>query len=418
MRALASFLLLTILLPASADVGHPEWSLEAIRAKTEAGPSFAGGWENFRWDSAAGYGVIFAICITAVSWIFVGYALWNDGKTHNYAPKARSADAAKWLLQGCPGSEVGTISEINLYPVKSCKQHPVSEVRVLDRGLEGDRVAMVVRASDYDFVTQRQVPRLALVTTSGGEGSLHFTAPGKEKISVVLNHKGETKGANGARCDIKATLWEEPVNVVDQGDSIAEWLSSFLETDVRLVCLAEDEKPMTEDKFAEGFETGLTDGYPVLVISEAGLDLFNKQLKNPVEMKRFRPNIVVSGTNPFAEDTWRIWRIGGKNGVVFQNVKPCSRCGVPNVIPEEGIPGDGEVISVLNKKRKGRKIGVGEWGHGQVFLGQNAVNLTSALGPATIKVGDMVEVLEFESKEKIVGARPDLKMKDMPASAL
>ena len=135
-------------------------------------------------------------------------------------------------------------------------------------------------------------------------------------------------------------------------------------------------------------------------------------------MKRFRPNIVVKGTKPFAEDTWRVWRVGGKGGVVFQNCKPCSRCMVPTVIPEKGEFGDAEVTVSLRKRRKGRMIGVGDWGAGEVFFGQNVVCLTTPHEECSIKVGDTVEVLEFEAKEKIVGAGTHLNRSELDPSAL
>jgi len=195
------------------------------------------------------------------------------------------------------------------------------------------------------------------------------------------------------------------------------WLSSFLNVEVRLVCLAAGQDRYTQKEFADGFSTGLTDGFPFHVFAQASLDAVNSKLKTSLPTKRFRPNIVADEAKPFAEDTWKVWRVGGRGGVVFENCKPCSRCSVPTV--DNGKFGDAEITVVLNKKRKGRQLGVGPWGQGQVFFGQNAICLTvPQCGVGKIKVGDVIEVLQFESKEKIVGARQDLTADDLKASAM
>ena len=207
--------------------------------------------------------------------------------------------------------------------------------------------------------------------------------------------------------------------MVDQGDAAAEFISAIAEREVRLVCLAPGVQRPTSKKFAVGFESGHADGFPFMTLSEASLASLNGMLKKgPLPMKRFRPNIVVAGTQPFAEDTWRVWRVGGKGGAVFQNCKPCSRCPVPTVDTDKGIFGDGEVLAVLSKKRKGRKIGVGPWGEGQFYFGQNTVCLTTPHYPDAIKVGDVVEVLEYEGKEKIVGAAMHIQPKELSGSEI
>lgn len=181
---------------------------------------------------------------------------------------------------------------------------------------------------------------------------------------------------------------------------------------MRVVTGAEGFKNETCEAFAKGFEAGLTDGFPYLVISQSSVDAVNKKLGDkPASTVNYRPNIVVSGCEPWAEDQWSMYKIGS---VLFQNCKPCCRCRVTAVDPGSGEDNKFDTLTVLNKYRKGRDIGVGEWGAGQFFFGQNAV----AHNPGIIHEGDAVEVLAFENWDKIVGAQTHLKKSDLTPSQI
>ena len=124
----------------------PEW----LRQKHEFGfqSALSQGWAAFRWDSWAGYGIIFATVVTIASWILIGWLIYREAYGAVATPEPRTFEGAKWLREECPGHEVGTISEINLYPVKGAAQVSVQEAKVEATGFEGDRRCMCITASD------------------------------------------------------------------------------------------------------------------------------------------------------------------------------------------------------------------------------------------------------------------------------
>jgi len=226
-------------------------------------------------------GIIFAIFITLLSWVGVAYLIYQAYCSPVITPEAKTADAARWLRE-TPGSLVGTISEINIYPIKSCAQVPLEESQVYPSGLGGDRSLMIITAADNNFLTQREDPRLSLISATYQETSPGAPTQPESTNLVLAVPDGEKHTVKLSTTDAKlerrtATIWEEPVSVVDQGDAAAAFLSKFLDKEVRLVQIAESRSP--SKKFAVGFENGLSDGFPFLVITEASLDALNKTIK-------------------------------------------------------------------------------------------------------------------------------------------
>jgi hypothetical protein len=222
----------------------PEWA--SPDAKVDFSSLLASGWAQFRWDSWAGYGIILAVGVTLISWVAVGYIIWRELYAPPVPPEARSADAAAWLQHQCPGSEVGTISEVNIYPIKGCHQLQLQRGTVHVHGLEGDRVCMVVTAADANFYTQRENPKMALIHATPDEtdpAALLLLAPGQPSLKVALRNDGEKR---------TASLWEDPVEVVDQGDDAAAWLTEFLGIECRLVMAHHETTRATSAKFAAG----------------------------------------------------------------------------------------------------------------------------------------------------------------------
>lgn len=185
-------------------------------------------------------------------------------------------------------------------------------------------------------------------------------------------------------------VWRDTFQAAGCGSEADRWLSRFLRRDVRLARLlplplhtrrieAAYAPPDTEPDIAVGF----ADGFPLLLTSEASLADLNARLTDPVDMVRFRPNIVVGGGGmpPFDEDHWRRIRIGTTE---FAVVKPCARCTIPTVLPAAGRKSaDGEPIRTLRTYRQDAQ--------GDVFFGMNAVHLRAG---GRIAVGDAVVVLE------------------------
>jgi uncharacterized protein YcbX len=177
----------------------------------------------------------------------------------------------------------------------------------------------------------------------------------------------------------RVTVWKDRVPAVDQGDEAADWFAAFLGAPCRLARLPDDYARRVDGRYARrpDDQTGFADGYPFLLLSEASLDDLNGRLASPLEMRRFRPNIVVAGCAPFAEDGWRRFRVGP---IGFDVVKPCARCVVTTTDQETAERGV-EPLRTLATYRRVRN---------KAMFGQNLVHE----GSGVIRVGDPVEIVE------------------------
>lgn len=264
------------------------------------------------------------------------------------------------------------LTEINIYPIKSTARIALTESEVLPRGLPWDRRWMLVDA-DGTFVTARKHPRLALVQTALEADHLEVRAPDMPPLAVPL-------AAGGERLEVG--IWRDRCPAVAVGEEADAWFSRYLGMPVRLVRMTDDiVRPVDPAYGRPGDEVSFADGYPVLLIGQASLDDLNTRLKKPVDMRRFRPNLVVTGAEPYAEDNWRRIRVGE---VEFEGVKPCSRCIFTTVDPDTGEPDPRrEPLATLGRYRSRE---------GGVFLGRNLVPRSGGV----IHVGDPVEVLETD----------------------
>lgn len=348
------------------------------------------------------FAIAVAVVLTLISWAFVISYAYKSFFVKRDIPSKMTPDQIEFMVQRCTRKKVGVVSEINIYPVKSTAQVRVSRSAVSEAGLLHDRGFMVTDAETGSFLSQRENSLMALIrSTIRDDGQLQL---GYGEDTFVLSPQ---KGPETA----EALLWEEKCSVVDQGDEVASWLSRALGQPVRLVTASSQFSRPTSDQFAAGFDAGFTDGFPFLLVTEASMAALNTKLtKGTVSSRNFRPNIVVSDCSAWAEDQWSVFRIGS---VLFQAVKPCSRCKVTAVDPATGEANKFDTLSILNKFRKGRSLGVGPWGETQMFFGQNLV----AHNEGHIQEGDAVEVLLFENWDKIVGARADLRAEDCDPSA-
>lgn len=261
-----------------------------------------------------------------------------------------------------------TLSQINVYPVKSCRGLSLSESKIGLTGFLHDREWLVVNQSGQ-FVTQRQIPKMALIKPIILPSGVKLEAPGLKPIEVPI-----IEGVSG-----RVEIWESVCQAVDQGPAISHWLSQFLGQESHLVRMAPDFKRKVKEKYQVTGEevVDFADGFPFLLISQSSLDDLNSKLKNPVPMNRFRPNLVVEGGNPFQEDGWKKVKVGG---VLFRVAKPCARCEITTVDQDTGEKGI-EPLETLGLYRTAAK---------GVMFGQNLI--AESLG--TVKVGDPVEVVE------------------------
>jgi uncharacterized protein YcbX len=214
------------------------------------------------------------------------------------------------------------LSALHIYPVKSCRGLTVTSAELGDHGFVGDRSFMVVAEADGRFLTQRTHPHMALIETSLTKDSLVLSAPKRGSVTVPLN------ASAGLR---RVTVWKSTVTADDCGDEAAEWLTGFLGLPLRLVRMGGTyQRPNLKPAAQAGDVVSFADSCPFLLISEASLADLNDHLiakhEEPLPMNRFRPNLVVSGCAPFAEDNWAHVKIGG---AIFRNAGPCARCPIP-----------------------------------------------------------------------------------------
>ena len=239
------------------------------------------------------------------------------------------------------------------------------------RGLRGDRRWMLVDANAR-FVTARQHPRL-----------LTFSAELIRDGLVLFGPDGSVRDVGEPPLTaptIEVGIWKSssPARVAD--DAINHWVSQQLGIDVRLVHMADDcIRDVSRDWSKPGDIVSFADGFPLLLIGSASLDLLNSKLSRPLSMANFRPNLVLKTATAHAEDRWKRIAIGD---VEFDVVKPCTRCILTTIDPDSATPAaDGEPLATLKTYRR-EAIGV--------TFGQNLV----ARGNGPIADGMPVRVVE------------------------
>jgi len=263
-----------------------------------------------------------------------------------------------------------TIAGLFVHPVKSCRGIAPSRARVTPAGLEHDREWMVVTPAGR-FVTQRELPRLAVIVPALDAGQLTLAAPGMPPLTVPLREPPES-----ARREV--TVWRDKCLARDEGDVAAEWFTGVLGRPLRLVRFDRSHRRPTDPDWSADLdgESLFADGFPVLVLSRASLDDLNARLSAPLPVGRFRPNVLLEGCEPYQED-----RIGALtcSGVRLRIVKPCTRCSVTTVDQVSGAVAGEEPLRTLKTYRWDSRL------RGIAF-GQNAI-VESGAG-ATLAVGD------------------------------
>jgi uncharacterized protein YcbX len=262
-----------------------------------------------------------------------------------------------------------SIAALHVYPVKSCRGIALEQAELTPRGLRHDREWMVV-TPDGRFLTQRELPRLALITPDLDDGTLRLQAPAAGAVGVPLDAVDASPRT--------VTVWNDTVLARDQGDLAARWLSDFLQRSVRLVRFDPAERRGTDPAWSAGLpgESAFSDGYPVLVLSRASLDDLNARLPRALPMNRFRPNLVLDGCEPYAEDTLRVLHSGP---VTLRLVKPCTRCIITTTEQATAERDGDEPLRTLRGYRWRAEL------RGVIF-GQNAIVERAG----TLRVGDPV----------------------------
>jgi uncharacterized protein YcbX len=210
---------------------------------------------------------------------------------------------------------IASVASLFVYPVKSCRGIAVESAIVTQRGLLHDREWMIVDDAGQ-FITQRELPRLALIAPAVTRSSLELRAPRMAPLEIPLD-----------LCDApaRATVWRDTLAVCDQGEEPAAWLSAYLGVAARLVRFDQETLRYCDPAHAgdSGAHTGFADAYPLLVLSAASLDDLNRRLEQPLPIDRFRPNVVLAGIEAYDEDYVTEIECGP---VRMKLVKACTRC--------------------------------------------------------------------------------------------
>jgi uncharacterized protein YcbX len=261
---------------------------------------------------------------------------------------------------------IATIAALRVYPVKSCRGLQLSAAVVTERGLAYDREWMIVDASGR-FISQREVPPLALIVPALSATALELTAPRMPAITIPFDRPGVA---------LPVTVWRDSLPAIDQGDAVAAWISACLGSAARLVRFDPRLRRMCNPVYAGDTEahTAFADAYPLLVLSEASLADLNQRLESPLPLNRFRPNVVLSGVEAYDEDHIDEVAVAG---VTMKLVKPCTRCLITTTDQETGERGI-EPLATLATYRMNAALG-------GVTLGVNAI-VASGVGKE-IRVG-------------------------------
>ncbi|MEU8582931.1 MOSC domain-containing protein [Streptomyces abikoensis] len=272
------------------------------------------------------------------------------------------------------------LSSVHFYPVKSMAGCAPGEAAVEPWGLAGDRRWMVVDP-EHRMITQRQEPRLALAAAEPlPGGGVRLTAPGAEPLEVAVPAPADGPGGT-----VVAEIFRDKVEAVPAGGAAEAWLTAFLGTGARLLHMDDParRRPVDPDYARPGETVSFADGYPLLVTTTASLRELNSLIargdraaEGPLPMDRFRPNVVVDGTAPWAEDEWRRVRVGE---VTFRAVKPCARCVVTTTDQRTAERGKEPLRTLARHHRI----------DGKAVFGRNLIPEHTG----TVRVGDPVEIL-------------------------
>lgn len=260
------------------------------------------------------------------------------------------------------------LSEIYIYPVKSLAGINVLSWPINEKGLLHDRKWMLIDSNNH-FLSQRHLPRMVLIKTEITDKELILSTKTSGNISLPLYPEDGD--------EINTTIWKDQCLAKTTSKIANQWLSDFLEIECKLVYQPENTVRSVDPHFA--FTTdkvNFSDGFPFLIISQASMDALNQVLPSQIPIRRFRPNLVISNCNSYAEDSWREISI---NSITFRLPKPCSRCLVPT-IDMNTAQTNKEPLSTLNHLRKWNK---------QVFFGQNALHNDTG----ELSVGNNVRII-------------------------
>lgn len=264
-----------------------------------------------------------------------------------------------------------SISELHTYPVKGFKGTQTDSMEIVETGPLNDRRLMII-GEDNNFITQRTHPLMATIDLVLYEDKFSISLAGNSPEFFAINKEQS----------VLASVWKDEVKVEEWSKKASQLLSNYLKTPCRLVGMSANFQRTLSEKYQANFNSiNFPDQFPFLLISQSSLDDLNSRLDVPVPMNRFRPNIVVSGCDPYAEDEWDSIRIGD---IVFDLPKNCSRCLVTAVNQTTGQPEKEKGKNPLKALTRYRNTPKG------ILFGKYMIHQSTG----TIKLGQSIEVLK------------------------
>jgi MOSC domain-containing protein len=264
-----------------------------------------------------------------------------------------------------------TISELNIYPIKSLRGISVKSAKVTDRGFEHDRRWMLI---DHfgNFMTQRDYAQMAFINVDIKNDGLSVYHRNKKNLGrhLIPFNISSTK-------NVSVPIWDDTCTALFVGKESDKWFSEALEVDCTLVYQPDETRREVDKKYSVKNEiVSFADGYPFLIIGQSSLDDLNSRLDNPLPMNRFRPNIVFTGGEPYQEDRIKTFKV---RNMVFYAVKPCARCVITTTNQETAE----RLYEPLKTLATYRKV------DNRILFGMNLVHE----GDGKINVGDKIEIL-------------------------
>ena len=260
------------------------------------------------------------------------------------------------------------LTEINIYPIKSARGISLPSAHLDDLGLELDRRWMVVDEQG-NFLTQRTLPKMALINVALKENHLLISSRGLSELSIPFRTSSVEM--------LRVQVWNDSLDAIDAGQDAASWFTELLGLRCRLVQMPENPSRFVDSKYASvNSPVSFADAFPLLLVSEKSIEDLNARLAEPVPMNRFRPNLVIDGTSAFEEDAWHALRIGS---VLFRVAKPCARCTVPNVDQDTGQSGKEPICTLSTFRTRDSKV----------YFGQNLIHEARGI----LIVGDIAQAI-------------------------
>ncbi len=264
------------------------------------------------------------------------------------------------------------ITGIFIYPVKSLRGIARTSAKLEKRGFQYDRRWMLVDSAGV-FISQREIPEMALLTTEITDTHLVIRHATKSFEPLFVPLQAPTHAE-----PLRVQVWDDTCDALAMSATADKWLTKALQATCRLVYMPDDSLRHTDPTYTQPTDiVSFADGYPILIIGEASMADLNQRLNEPVQMNRFRPSLIFSGGTPFAEDNWHTFQIGNLS---FRGTKPCGRCIMTTINQETAEVGSEPLKTLASYRLAGKKI----------LFGMNVCWNVQADTNAILTVGDEI----------------------------